>query len=216
MTVRIISSFCLLAVLFSSGCKDRQITSYRAPKDPAPPAKSMAASGNLPPDHPPIGQPAGDNGMAGSPVATASGNSLVWSAPATWQPKAPGSVRKGSYSVPGESGAVGDVAITAFPGDTGGLFANVNRWRGQVGLPPIAQSELVTAVEHIDLNGFHVELVELLGNAGGQPTRVLGAIVPHNGQTWFFKLTGPDALVAAQTATFREFLATIKPAAGTP
>jgi hypothetical protein len=48
------------------------------------------------------------------------------------------------------------------------------------------------------------------------PARTLGAIVPHAGQTWYFKLTGPDAAVAAQEAAFREFLETVKFSGGEP
>lgn len=203
----------LAALLALSGCKDREIRAYRAPKDPAPPAMPAATSGELPANHPPIGQAAGPGSdMAGTPVATASGNALTWTAPTAWQAKPNGPVRKGSYAVPGAGGQAGDLSITAFPGDTGGLFANINRWRGQIGLPPIEQSQLDASVEHIDIGSFHVDYIDMLGTASGQPTRLLGAIVPFEGQTWFFKLTGPDALVADQRAAFREFLATIKPA----
>lgn len=206
-------------LLALAGCRDREIRSYRAPKDPAPPATAAApAAGALPADHPPIGgqaaAPGGD--MAGTPVATASGNALTWTAPAAWTAKPTGPVRKGSYAINGDAGAVADLAITAFPGDTGGLFANINRWRGQIGLPPIEQAQLDTAVQHLDIGAFHIDFADMLGTANGQPTRLLGAIVPHEGQTWFFKLTGPDALVSAQRAAFREFLATIKPAAANP
>ena len=146
----------------------------------------------------------------GQQVNVSAGNARAWSAPAHWQAKPPGSVRKGSYNIPGKDGAVADLAITAFPGDTGGLFANVNRWRGQVGLPPITEDKLSESVEHLAIGEFHVDVVDMLGSVNGQPTRVLGAIVPHERETWFFKLTGPDALVAAERASFREFLNTIK------
>lgn len=210
----------LILLLAFSGCKDREIVSYRAPKDPAPAALPAAApatmNGQLPDGHPPIG---GSPAPASSPMGTmpdgsgprvAAGNALTWTAPAHWQAKTASSFRKGSYNITGEGDAVADLAITAFPGDTGGLFANVNRWRGQIGLPPIAESELATGVQHLDVNGFHIEVVDILGSLNGQPTRMLGAIVPHEGQTWFFKLVGPDAIVVREQAAFREFLATIK------
>ena len=44
------------------------------------------------------------------------------------------------------------------------------------------------------------------------PQRILGAIVPFNGGTWFFKLMGPDALVAKAKPGFLEFLKTVRPA----
>ena len=36
--------------------------------------------------------------------------------------------------------------------------------------------------------------------------------MPHAGSTWFFKVTGPDALVASQRDAFLEFLRTLRPA----
>jgi len=226
----------VIALLAASGCRDRNIVTYRAPKD-APPTLAPAAgmsgqlpdghppigqstnpgptdAGQLPEGHPPIGQAAGAGAMGAMPggggPTVSEGNALSWTAPASWVAKAPGMVRKGSYNVPGDGGAVGDVAITAFPGDTGGLFANVNRWRGQIGLPSIAESGLESAIERLELNGFHIVLVDATGTSNGQPVRLLGAIVPHDGQTWFFKLTGPAALVGQEQAAFRGFLATLK------
>jgi hypothetical protein len=216
----------LLFVLAAAGCKDREITSYRAPKDPAPAALPAAApaamNGQLPDGHPPIGgspAPASNPAPASSPMGAmpdgsgprvAAGNALTWTAPAHWQAKTASSFRKATYTIVGEGDATADLAVTAFPGDTGGLFANVNRWRGQIGLPPIAESELAAGVQHLDVNEFHIDVVDILGSLNGQPTRMLGAIVPHEGQTWFFKLVGPDAIVVKEQAPFREFLATIK------
>ena len=211
----------IICLLAAAGCKDREVVNYRAPKDPAPvamPAAPAAAmSGQLPEGHPPIGGQAAGPGPMAAPVgearfAAAPGNALTWTAPAHWQAKATSSFRKGSYNVPGEGGAAGDLAITAFPGDTGGLFANVNRWRGQIGLPPVAEAGLEAAIQRLDVNGFKIILVDATGTANGQPVRLLGAIVPHEGQTWFFKLSGPEAVVAKEQASFREFLSTIKAA----
>ncbi|MBI5423211.1 MAG: hypothetical protein HZA32_03940 [Opitutae bacterium] len=215
------------AALLLAGCRDKEVVSYRAPRDSAPPVerpkKTMpgaTAQGELPDGHPPIGgaaatasAPAADGGMAaaGLPAgAVTKNNALVWTAPAAWQERAPGSIRKGSYTVPGEGGAVGDLSITAFPGDTGGLHANVNRWRGQIGLAPLADAEVEKSIEHLDVNGLHIEFVEMVGTSGNPPMRLLGAIVPYQKETWFFKLTGPDALVASQREAFRTFLTTIK------
>lgn len=203
-------------VILLTGCKDREITAYRAPKD-APAAAAMPQSqavdtNNLPPGHPPIGgaaSPGGTDGMAqmaNTPVPTAGGSDLTWSAPAAWTPKGGSSMRKGSYAVK-RDGAEADFAITAFPGDTGGLHANINRWRGQVGLPAASPAELDAAVQHFDGQGLHFEVVDLAGPSG---TRMLGAITSFNGNSWFFKLMGPDALVAAEKPAYLEFLKTIK------
>jgi hypothetical protein len=224
MMLRITTLLLAATVLPLTGCRDREITAYRAAKDPAPAAQP---DGGLPAGHPPIGQstnpgPVGtlpeghppigrmDALPDSNPPAATAGNALSWTAPAHWQSKPATSFRRGSYNVPGEGGAVADLAITVFPGDTGGLFANVNRWRGQVGLPPVAESELETSVQRLDVNNLHLVLVDLAGSANGQPTRLVGAIVPHDGQTWFFKLIGPDPLVTREKPAFREFLNTLK------
>lgn len=215
----------VLLVMLITGCKDREITAYRAPKDAAQPMPAaptgMANTNDLPPGHPPIGgstatAPADANapmasaqmpGGGGVPIVT-EGNAIVWTAPTHWAVKPNGAVRKGSYTVPGDGGATADLSVTAFPGDTGGLFANVNRWRGQVGLTPIAESELQGSLEHLDANGFHIEIVTLAGPSNS----LLGAIIAVNGQTWFFKMAGPAAIITREKAGFSEFLRTVKPA----
>lgn len=186
----------LLAVLVLGGCRDREISSYRAPKDPEvtlPPAAGTQ----------------GGDAMANTAVPTG-GDSLTWTAPAHWTAKPASAMRKGSYAVKGGD-AEADLSITAFPGDTGGLLANLNRWRGQVSLPPLAAGELDDNSEHLDIGALHVDVVDFAGMANGVPTRIIGAVVPVGGETWFFKLMGPDALVAKEKPAFREFLNTIRP-----
>jgi hypothetical protein len=195
-------------LLIAAGCRDREITSYRAPKDQAaaePPATGMASSNNLPTGHPPV-TPAGGEApagpMAATDVPTAGGTDLTWTAPAGWQAKPLSTMRKGSFAVAGE----GDLSITAFPGATGGLEANLNRWRGQVGLAPLPAAEVAAATDKFTANGLEFVVADYAG--GGK--RLLGAIVPYGGNSWFFKLMGPDALVEGQKAAFVDFLHTVK------
>lgn len=143
--------------------------------------------------------------MANTAVPTASGNALTWTAPAAWTPKSLGAMRKGSFSLKGE-GAEADLSITAFPGATGGLEANLNRWRGQLGLPSQTPAEVTSAVEKFEANGLHFIVVDYANNG----TRLIGGVVPHGGNSWFFKLTGPDAFVASQKSAYLEFLRTVK------
>lgn len=193
---------CLLVVAacLLGGCKDREIATYRAPKDPVPAGPGAAAA------------PAGGDAMANTAVPTGS-DSLTWTAPAHWVAKPPSAMRKGSFTVKGDNGADADLSITAFPGDTGGLLANLNRWRGQVSLPPLAAGELEASVQHFDGAGLHFEVVDFAGSANGAPTRLLGAVLSRPGETWFFKLMGPDPLVAAQKNDFLEFLRSVKESA---
>lgn len=204
----------LAATALFTGCSKPEIATYRAPKDPVPAAKSAGTPhehGSAAPAAP-APAPAPGGTMAGTPVATASGPGLTWSAPASWSAKAGSAMRRGSYAIKGEGGEA-DLSITAFPGDVGGDLANVNRWRGQIGLGPIGAGDLAGAVQRLERNGLKLGVVDLGGATGANPQRTLAAIVPHSGSTWFFKLTGPDALVAKEKAAFMAFLDTIKPSA---
>lgn len=152
----------------------------------------------------PAAPPAAD--MAGTPVVSADGPGLKWAAPAHWQNKPASAMRKATYVVPGVNGAAGELAVTAFPGDVGGELANLNRWRGQLALPPVTAAGLPDAVTRLTVNNLPVVLVELAGGAADNPQRLLGAMVPYAGSTWFFKLTGPAALVAAEKPAFLTFV----------
>ena len=194
-----------LSLVLLAGCKDREIASYRAPKDPPPTMPGMPPAG----DAAASPSASGDQSMANTAVPTASGSDLVWTAPAAWTAKPNGPMRKGSFTVKGYGGEA-DLSITAFPGSTGGLLANVNRWRGQLGLAPLDEGELESNTVHLDAGELHLVVVDFAGTATGKPTRILGAIIPHGTDTWFFKLMGPDALVESQKPAFLEFLHTIK------
>ncbi|HEX2860944.1 MAG TPA: hypothetical protein VHN79_04865 [Lacunisphaera sp.] len=215
MSSRLPACAALLILLLAGGCRDREITAYRAPKDPValPPASpgNAASTNELPADHPPVGGTAttGSDSMAGTTVPTG-GDGLTWTAPAHWLPKATGPMRKGSFALrdgPDEA----DLSVTAFPGDTGGLLANINRWRGQIALPPLSGDQLDANRQHLDIGSLHVDVVDFAGTANGTPTRIVGAVVPFGDETWFFKLMGPDALVVKEKSAFVDFLRTVRP-----
>ncbi|HSY54609.1 MAG TPA: hypothetical protein VK785_09190 [Opitutaceae bacterium] len=148
-----------------------------------------------------------DTGAAPSSSTAA----LTWSAPADWSAKPLGSMRLGSFTVRNPAGADADVSIIAFPGEAGGLLANLNRWRGQLGLAPIAEGDLADATTTLDgTGGLHFTVVDFAGQSGGAPARLLGAIVPFGDKTYFFKMTGPDASVAHAKTVFLDFLKTVK------
>lgn len=153
-------------------------------------------------------------GMADTAVVTASGSGLGWSAPAAWKAKAASAMRKGSYGISGTGGEA-DLSITAFPGDVGGELANINRWRGQISLPPLAEGEAAAAVSRVTQGSLALTIVDFTGT-GASPQRIVGAMVPFGGATWFFKLMGPDAVVAEAKPAFLEFLKTVKAAPASP
>ena len=123
-------------------------------------------------------------------------------------------MRKGSYDVGAPGGPAADLAITAFPGDVGGDLANVNRWRGQVNLGPIDEAALAKSAEHLQANGHDYLVIELVseGPMGEkhEKQRIVAAILDDNGHSWFIKMMGEDATVAAQKSAFMDFLHGLK------
>jgi hypothetical protein len=204
MSSRPLSIGLAAATLLLAACGEEKVATYRVPKekDPEFPMAAAGDAGTQP-------APAAGASMADTSVPTAGGDQLVWQAPASWTQKAASAMRKGSYTVHGDGGD-SDLSITAFPGDVGGELANVNRWRGQVGLTPLGPAELDGSVSRIDSNGLTFTVVELSAKGDPGAKSILGAMVPFQGSTWFFKLTGSGTLVRGSKQAFLDFLHTVK------
>lgn len=160
------------------------------------------------------------------PPATADGNRMqllpgmqsavdaipdaTWEAPAHWEDTGPRPARKGSYAVPGPTQSA-DLSITAFGGDAGGYDANINRWLGQVGRASLPPAGIADLSKPITIDGLPANLVFLKPRpADASATAILAAVVPVGNATWFFKLTGPLALLESEQDAFRRFLATVE------
>jgi len=141
------------------------------------------------------------------PVKAAEGSLLVWHAPDSWTVRKASSMRKGSYAL-GPEGSV-DLAITAFPGDVGGPLANVNRWLGQVGLPPIEEAALGDYTTHMAANGLEFFIADTGAKDPTHPQRIVAGVVFWQGNSWFFKMTGPAEQVGREKPGFLEFLQTV-------
>ena len=206
----LLASFALLAA-----CRPAKVSSYRVPKEkPEEPPPAVAATSTNAPTVP-APAPGAPADMASLAVPTATGSDMTWTAPTAWKPKPLGAMRKGSFAIPGADGTEADLSITAFPGDVGGELANVNRWRGQIQLPPLSEADLATATTHREIHGLPFVLVDFVSPSAVKPTRIVGAILPFNRATWFFKLMGPDATVEAAKPAFLEFLQTVRPPVAT-
>ncbi|MDQ2659186.1 MAG: hypothetical protein M3Y03_02075, partial [Verrucomicrobiota bacterium] len=187
----------LAAVLCAcAGCdaNDDAITTYRAPKEPTPAAAQVA------------------------PLNSGAPATVHWTAPAGWEEQPASGFRKGSFLVRSADGKTADVSIISFPEAAGGLLANVNRWRNQLKLPPVASEP--EAGSALSANGREMFFVDVASTEpttpDGAKSRILGGIFPLNGETWFFKMMGPDDLVAAQRDAFKQFLQSVHVAESAP
>jgi hypothetical protein len=125
-----------------------------------------------------------------------------WTVPGQWQEVAPGQMQMAKFTVPARGSAKAEVSVSIFPNDTGGTLANVNRWRGQIGLPAVQQSELGSIVSPLDPSNPDAILVDMKSDS----KRMLGAIVPRGGSYWFYKLTGDAEAVAPEKESFVAFV----------
>lgn len=206
--LRLACGFSLL--LLVSGCGRDDVRSYQvAKKNPA----SQPTPASLPPGHPDVGtaMPGGlpDAGVAMRPRVT-------WKTPEGWSETAPGAMRVGSFKIKGKDDKQADVSIIPLAGAAGGDVANVNRWRGQVGLEPASADEIKKLAQRVEVAGQPADLYELSGkNPGsGDPLGVLAAIARREGTAWFFKMTGDPGVIADQKPAFVDFLKAIKFEAG--
>ena len=170
---------------------------------------AATARTDLPPSRPPIDTAA----LSQSPPvsnSTSDEDKPKWQVPPGWQEAAGGQFLIAKFLVPGPDKAQAAVNVSMSAGDGGGLAANVNRWRGQLGLQPLAQTELEKQVQSLELNSGKAMLIDMSGTDAktGQKSQVVGAIVPQANRTWFYKLMGNEQTVAQQKEAFIKFVQT--------
>lgn len=115
-------------------------------------------------------------------------------------------MRMATYIVGPPSAGTGEVTVVKLGGTGGGELANVNRWRGQIGLGAIGATDLAAATAKVDSPIGAISLVDCVG----ADQKTLAGWLRRDGSTWFFKLTGPTAVVDAERAPFMSFLSSLE------
>jgi hypothetical protein len=203
-------------LLLIAGCQREQIKVYRVAKDQNPPPSQSAPA--LPTDSPNPSLPAGHPDISSAapaampPASQAAQPPLTWQTPGGWTEVPPSEMRVASFKVSGQDGKQADVSVVPLPGMPGSDDANVNRWRGQVGLPPALPEELKKSMENVEAAGQPAQLYDIAGqNPGnGEAARILGVIQHRDDAVWFFKMTGDAGLVEQQKPAFVAFLKSVK------
>ncbi len=136
--------------------------------------------------------------MAAAPASSpppASADLPTWTVPPGWTATAPGMMVAAKFDV---AGGQAQVTVSTAGGD---LLSNVNRWRGQLGLAPVAAGQLAEVASEIEVSTGKATLVDLASD----DRRMLTVIVPHQGQSWFYKLLGGPSAVAEAKDAFLQF-----------
>lgn len=144
-----------------------------------------------------------------APPATTSTTAIE--APEGWQRAANSSpMIRDTFVTPTIAGIEGaTVTVVSLPGDAGGDLANINRWRRQLGLPPVESIDDGSVARFELRSGASAKLVDLIaaeGDPGAQ--RMVAAWHQQGGTSWFFKMMGTALVVQGELERFRQFVAT--------
>jgi hypothetical protein len=182
----------LIGVMLLGACErdDQQIKVYRVSKapleSPRPPDAAMPTN---------VSSPATES-RTPAPA-------IKWEVPEGWSPAPASSMRYASFTAE-KNGEKADISVVTFPGDGGSDADNVNRWRQQIGLGPVDSVDAIIIPLHA--GEIHFSTVDI----AGATARVLAGWTRHDGRTWFFKMTGPPAIVEQEKSKFMAFLQSVR------
>lgn len=205
MTLRLATACLLFLAAFGvSACNREKIRVYTAAKETpqqqhdhndAPPA---SAENTRPPQ----------NSNAQNRLENAR-KSLQWKLPEGWREAEPNQVSAAQFVATGPAGDAG-INITPLPNLQGKEAMVVNMWREQLGQPPLDPAQIGTALAPIEIAGQQGSLFEISGKRDGADQQIITAMLHRPDASWFFKLSGPTAAVAAQKDALAQFLKSVR------
>jgi hypothetical protein len=193
MTMRALAAVCVLAGV--AACDREEVAHYRVAKELPPRSAAM---------------PAGMGGGTADAVAPAekpSGAALGWTLPKGWVQEQGGAMRYASFKVP-VKGTV-DASVVVLPGPAGGELANVNRWRGQIGLAPLDEGGLAASRKTVATKAGPLKVYDF-ASGGASGKRLIAGLTENEGNTWFVKLTGEAGAVGAARDDFMKLLGSLR------
>ena len=156
-------------VTLLASCKNDKIEVYRIPKEGISVAMQSGSAGLVPP---------------------APSTPAQWTKPEGWSEQPLSEMRLGSFKAEGPNAASADISVIAFPGEAGGLLSNINRWRGQLQLPPLDENQLSQSVQRTEVSNVPTYLVDFqTAENAAKPSRILGAVLQTADRAWFVKMS---------------------------
>jgi hypothetical protein len=189
-------------VFFASACSREEVTHARVPKVAAPAGGQPGAAPG------PMGGGSAPPGMQGDVDAPPRPeHGLAWTLPTGWKEERQGGMRYATLlpNVPGKA----DGSVVVLPGDAGGELANVNRWRGQIGLPALDQATLTKAKVVVKAKAGAIDVYDFTSE-GQKKSRLIAGLLSADGSTWFIKLTGDAEAVTAARAGFLQLIGSLR------
>jgi hypothetical protein len=131
---------------------------------------------------------------------------LKWNTPEGWSEVPPSAMRYASFAATGTNGDKIDISIVTFPGTGGSDLDNVNRWRGQIQLPPTDEKTIESQIELLPMGDTKFYTIDI----AGPDNRTMAAWVRREDGVWFFKMTGTRASVEREKSKFFDFLRSLQ------
>ena len=141
------------------------------------------------------------------------GSPFRWEMPGGWEELPPSSMRVANFRF--GAGGIGECYLTALPGSGGGTVANLNRWRGQMGLGPSNEDEIAAlpTIMFLGQPALYATMDGVFSGMGSAPKegyRLLGTILSSDQFTLFVKMTGPVDVVKEEEENFKLFCASLR------
>jgi hypothetical protein len=150
----------------------------------------------------------GDSGPG--PGESPQAEELDYEVPVGWRDTGSGGFRHASFRMgAGENGA--EVTVIALGPNSGSVLENINRWRGQVNLPPWQAEQLDEETQSLAAQNAEGTYVVLHGpEDAGRRESILGVILPREDRVWFVKMTGSTEVVQREQAQFESFTQSLR------
>jgi hypothetical protein len=163
------SALLTLVLFAAAGCgRQEEVRHYRAPKDPvwrilgavvpAPGAtwffKLAAAADRVDPVKPEV--------LSFFQKLRIEDGQLRWTAPQSWTEEKGNAQREATLRL-GDREPKFEISIVRFQGDGGGMLANLNRWRDQLGLEKVGEADVPTLAKKLEGAATEVWVADLSG-----------------------------------------------------
>jgi len=113
------------------------------------------------------------------------------------------------------AGGAVECYVSVLAGSAGGVAANINRWRQQMGQSALSPEE-IAGLPKLPILGTEAPVVTITGDYAGMTGetktghKLIGTVCPWGDQTVFVKMIGPEAAVTAESGNFTAFCESLK------
>ncbi len=199
------SEILFVTVLSLAACRRDEVTHFTVPREQAAPGGAFAAPSPMMGS----GSAAPSPGAVPPPPPPSERGSLKWNLPKGWsQTLGTGGMRYATLKAPVE-GRI-DVSVVVLPGPAGGELANVNRWRGQIGLGPVDDASLASLRRTVRTKAGSLSVYDLESEGTVRSHMTAAMLESADGNTWFLKMVGDAGAVAKARAAFVQLLESMR------